>query len=59
MRKTVKLLPSLTLLLALAADAAPVTSVDRIIALVNNDVIMQSELESELSPLCSVSRVKK
>jgi len=59
MRKTVKLLPSLTLLLALAADAAPVTSVDRIIALVNNDVIMLSELESELSTIVQRLKGKK
>lgn len=51
MKKLKPLLLAASLLLSATAASAPISSVDRILALVNNDIIMKSELESELSTI--------
>ena len=54
-----KLFLSLALLFSMAANAASITSIDRIIALVNNDVILKSDLERELSTIVQRLNSKK
>jgi peptidyl-prolyl cis-trans isomerase SurA len=59
MRLIKTLLLAATLLSAPSAHAAPVNGVDRILALVNDEIIMKSELESELSTIVQRLRAQQ
>ncbi|MBT3308369.1 MAG: molecular chaperone SurA [Gammaproteobacteria bacterium] len=59
MRTPKSLLLAASLLLSSAVSATPIAGVDRILALVNNDIIMKSELESELSSIVQRLRAQK
>ncbi len=51
MRRLQPLLIAATLLLSTLAQAAPVSGIDRILAIVNGDIILKSELEREIATI--------